>query len=133
MTGLVSVAVPGLDHGASPFPIAIRRGPFVFSSAIPGRDPATGILPTSVEEQAATALANVERVVAAAGGSAADIVKVVIFARDRAAVRAALDQPWVALFPDPSSRPVRHTLQADIPGGMHMQVEFYAILEDDAP
>ena len=125
--------VPGLDHGTSPFPLAVRRGNVLVSSAIAGREPVSGILPDSVEEQAATALANIARVCAAAGGSVSDVVKVTVFARDRGAARAALDPPWVRMFPDADDRPVRHTVAAaDLPSGMHLQIEFIAVMEESS-
>jgi len=124
-----SVVAPGLDHGASPFPVATRVGPFVFSSALSGRDPETGEISDALEDQARTALANVRRVADAAGVGVGDIAKVVVFARDRAAVRAAIDEPWTELFPDPASRPVRHTLEAELPPSFHLQVEFIAVQE----
>ncbi|GAA4548554.1 RidA family protein [Pseudonocardia xishanensis] len=126
-----SVTVDGIDHGSSPFPAATRIGPFIFSSALSGRDADSGVLPDSVEKQAETAFENVRRVVTAAGASPEDIAKVVVFARDRAAVRAVLDGPWTALFPDPGSRPVRHTVEAEIPAHMHLQVEFVAVQEEN--
>jgi 2-iminobutanoate/2-iminopropanoate deaminase len=105
-------------------------GAFIFSSALSGRDPETGVLDPDIAAQAAQALANVERVVGAAGAGPDNIVKVVVFARDRAAVRAVIDEPWTALFPDPASRPVRHTVEATLPAGLHLQVEFIAIQEN---
>lgn len=129
MSPRTSVAVPGLDHGTSPFPIATRVGPFILSSALSGRDPDTGSLGADVESQARTAFANIRRVVEAAGASVEHIAKVVVFARDRAATRAAIDEPWTELFPDPNSRPVRHTLAAELPADFHLQVEFIAVQE----
>ena len=128
-----SISVEGIDHGASPFPVASRVGPFIFSSAIAGRAPGDQSLAPDLETQARLAFANVERVVAASGATAADIVKVVVFARDRSATRAAIDDPWLSLFPDPASRPVRHTIEAALPPGLHLQVEFIAVQEVSRP
>jgi 2-iminobutanoate/2-iminopropanoate deaminase len=125
-----SISVAGLDHGDSPFPVATRVGPYIYSSALSGRNPDTGELDSDIATQAAQAFDNVERVVTAAGGQPGSIVKVVVFARDRAATRAVIDAPWTALFPDPDSRPVRHTIEAALPAGMHLQVEFIAIQEN---
>ena len=130
VTHRASVVVPGLDHGASPFPVATRTGPFVFSSALSGRDPETGELSPDLATQATTAFANVRRVVEAAGLTVEAIVKVTVHAADRAAVRSAIDDPWVELFPDHASRPVRHTVAGELPPGFHLQVEFIAVQED---
>ena len=128
-----SITVDGIDHGGSPFPVASRIGLMVFSSTLSGRDPDTGELPADIEGQAVTAFKNIRRVVVAAGGSPDDIAKVVVFARDRDAARAAIDRPWTELFPNPASRPVRHTVQAELPRGFHLQVEFVAVQEDHIP
>jgi len=122
------VVVPGLGHAGAPFPVAVRYGDVVASSAIHGRDPDTGKLPDTVEGQAAGVFANVRRVVEAAGGTAADIVKVKVFAQDAAAARTAVNDPWTQLFPDPDDRPVRHTLTAPLPAGFLLQAEFVAVL-----
>jgi len=127
-----SITVTGLDHGGSPFPVATRIGPYIYSSALSGRNPETGELDPDIAAQAAQAFTNVERVVSAAGGEPDDIVKVVVFARDRAATRAVIDKPWAGLFPDPASRPVRHTVEAQLPAGLHLQVEFIAVQEKEA-
>jgi 2-iminobutanoate/2-iminopropanoate deaminase len=127
-----AVTVPGLDHGASPFPLAVLSGNLLFSSAVSGRDPVSGVLPETVEEQSATALANVARICAAAGGSVDGVMKVTVFARDRGAVRTALDPPWIRMFPDEDDRPVRHTVAAEMPAGMHLQVEFIALMEESS-
>ena len=128
-----SIEVKGLGHGGAPFPLASRKGPFVASSAVSGHDALTGELPASVEAQARQAFANVTRVLEAAGAGPADVIKVVVFARDRAVVRAALDVPWDRLFPDPASRPVRHTIEAVLPAGLHLQVEVLAVVDQGTP
>ena len=45
--------------------------------------------------------AQVRRIVEAAGESAGDIVKMTVWMRDRTK-RAALNGPWVEMFPDPT-------------------------------
>lgn len=47
-------------------------------------DPETGATPDGTDEQAAVAFASVRRVLAAAGGTTADIVKCTVLVRDRA-------------------------------------------------
>src|SRR5690349_12755534 len=69
-----SIDVAGARH-VNPIPSASRRGPFVVSGAISGADPATGAVPEDLDAQCAAMFANVRRVIEAAGGSPADIIK----------------------------------------------------------
>jgi 2-iminobutanoate/2-iminopropanoate deaminase len=124
------IEVKGLHHGPGHFPIAVRSGPLVVSSAIPGTNPDTGELSDTLEGQVAGVFSNIRRVIEAAMGSPDNIVKVVVFARDPAATRTALEGPWSDLFPDPSDRPVRHTIGAELPASLLIQAEFIAYLEE---
>lgn len=127
-----AIEVPGLGHSGQPFPVATRVGAVVASSALHGTDPETGELPDTVAGQVEGVFANVCRVVEAAGGTPADIVKVTVFAATPE-VRPALNGPWCALFPDADDRPVRHTMQLDLPGSLLVQAEFLAVLEGGIP
>jgi 4-hydroxy-4-methyl-2-oxoglutarate aldolase len=124
-----AVNVPGLGHTGAPFPVAVRSGRLVLSSAIHGKDPETGNLPDTIEAQATGVFTNMRRTLEAAGGRPGDIVKVVVFAQDAAAARGAVNGPWAQLFPDPADRPVRHTMTAPLPAGFLLQAEFVAILD----
>ena len=122
------IEVPGLrKHGDNPIANLVRVGNMVFSAAIGGSDPETQEVPESPAEQTANAFANIKRAVETAGGSAEDIAKVTVFVRDKA-VREHVNAEWVKLFPDEASRPVRHTVTADIPKRYHLQLEFVAVL-----
>ena len=65
---LPTPSVP-LSHG-------ITAGPFVFVSGQVPRDPATGSIPEGIEAQTRVVIANIERVLQAAGSSLGDVVKV---------------------------------------------------------
>jgi 2-iminobutanoate/2-iminopropanoate deaminase len=121
-----SIEVPGLRHGA-PIPQASVVGNLLVSGGISPVDPETGAIPDGTDEQVATAFANVRRVLAAAGGSPADVVKCTVFVPDKA-IRPVVDKYWVEMFPDPASRPARHTLRSDLQGGMQLQLEIMAVL-----
>ena len=83
-----SIDVAGAKH-VNPIPSASRRGPIVASGAISGADPETGNVPADLDVLGAIELPvflcavyfhtasfeNVRRVMAAAGGSPEDIVK----------------------------------------------------------
>jgi 2-iminobutanoate/2-iminopropanoate deaminase len=64
-----------------------------------------------------------------AGGSPEDVVKMNVWMKDRAQ-RPHLNKGWLEMFPDPHSRPARHTFAApDLPGSMLVQCEVIAIID----
>jgi 2-iminobutanoate/2-iminopropanoate deaminase len=124
-----SIEVEGLHHGGAPIPLAARVRGLVMSSGIIGMDPATGAVADTVDDQVAHLFANIERVLAAAGGSASDVVKITFFVTDRSS-REAINARWDALFPDPADRPARHTLTYDLPSPMLVQAELVALVSE---
>jgi 2-iminobutanoate/2-iminopropanoate deaminase len=74
------VYLPDLPRPAGPYSPAVRAGDFVYVSGQVPRDPATGALAgDDVRTQARTVLANVRRVLEAAGASSADVVSVIVY------------------------------------------------------
>src|SRR5882762_4731883 len=62
---------------------AVRAGPFVFVSGQVPRDPLTGeLIGDDVEAQTKAVVANLERVLKAAGASLSDIVSVIVYLAD---------------------------------------------------
>jgi 2-iminobutanoate/2-iminopropanoate deaminase len=123
-----SIEVAGVKH-ANPIPSASRRGPFVVSGAISGADPQTGKVPADFDEQCRMMFENVRRVVTAAGGSPDDIVKMTVWISDRS-LRETMNRHWVAMFPDPASRPARHTQTShDLNAPMQIQCDTLAVLD----
>jgi 2-iminobutanoate/2-iminopropanoate deaminase len=122
-----SIEVEGLHH-EHPIPAACRIGPFVVTGGISGKNPKTGKMPTGIEEQCALMFANMKRIIEAAGGTTDEILKVTVWLTDRSN-RPHVNKEWIAMFPDASSRPVRHTLvEPDLPGGMLVQCELMAVV-----
>ncbi len=122
-----SIEVGGVKH-KNPIPSASRRGPFLATGAISGTDPKTGEVPADLDRQCTLMFDNVRRVLAAAGGSPDDILKMTVWMADRSR-REVLNRHWVAMFPDPHSRPARHTMAArDLAPPMEIQCEFLAVL-----
>lgn len=121
-----SIEIPGLQHD-NPIPAASRIGPFVFSGGIFGRDPQTGQTPPDIEKQCASMFANIRRIVEAAGGSPDDIIRVTVWLKDMSH-RPHVNKEWLVMFPDPHSRPARHTSRYDLPGDNLVQCEFVAVL-----
>ena len=121
-----SIYVEGFGH-KNPIPAACRIGAMVYSGSIQGSDPATGQYGATLEEQSRLMFEQVRRIVDAAGGGVGDIIKMTVWMKDRTR-RAALNGPWLEMFPDPQSRPARHTMNADLDGGKLVECEFVAVL-----
>src|SRR5262249_349640 len=125
-----SINVAGASH-VNPIPSASRRGPFVVSGAISGTDPATGKVPAELDEQCRLMFHNVRRVIETAGGTPDDIVKMNVWITDRA-LRPILNKHWIEMFPDPNSRPARHTLTwGDLTRQMQIQCDLMAVIGED--
>ncbi len=118
---------PGIPEHSQPFPAAVKIGNLVFSSAIGGDDPESHALPADKDTQIRNAFRNVRAVIAAAGGSPANIGKVTIYVADRED-RKLINPHWIEMFPDEDDRPVRHTSAATLPPGRCIQIEFIAVL-----
>lgn len=122
-----SIEVSGVKH-LNPIPAACRRGPFVVSGAISGADPASGTVPADLDAQCRQMFDNVRRLIEAAGGTPEDIVKMTVWIADRA-LRPTLNKYWVEMFPDPHSRPARHTVaHGDFTAPMQIQCDLFAVI-----
>ena len=124
-----SIEVAGVKH-LNPIPAACRRGPFVTTGAISGANPQTGKVPDDLDAQCRQMFDNVCRLIEAAGGSPDDIVKMTVWISDRA-LRPTLNKYWVEMFPDPHSRPARHTVaHSDFTSPMQIQCDLFAVIDD---
>ena len=112
----------------NPIPNASRVGNIVMSSVIGGTRPGTRELPASLEEQVANVFAHIRHDIEAAGGSVDDIIKVTFWVKDPVTQRAALNAEWVKMFPDPNSRPARHTTALPADSRAMVQAAFFAVL-----
>ena len=122
-----SIEVSGVKH-VNPIPSASRRGPVVASGAISGADPETGKVPAELDAQCRNMFGNVRRIMEAAGGSPDDIVKMTVWIADRK-LREVMNRYWVEMFPDPHSRPARHTVaQGDFAPPMQIQCDLLAVI-----
>jgi enamine deaminase RidA (YjgF/YER057c/UK114 family) len=124
-----SIEVEGFSHGAQPIPAASRVGPLVMTGGVYGLDSDTGKLPEDVAEQARLMFRNLTRILKAAGGDLTDIARMTVYVKVPEA-RAAVNVEWLKAFPDPASRPARHTLQnGGLPGHMLVQCDATAWVE----
>ncbi|HET6969489.1 MAG TPA: RidA family protein [Phenylobacterium sp.] len=121
-----SIEVEGFSHGAQPIPAACRVGPLIVTGGVYGLDPATGRMPDDVAEQARLMFANLVRILEAAGAGLPDVAKMTVYVKVPEA-RAAVNAEWLTAFPDPASRPARHTQQNDhLPANMLVQCDVTA-------
>ncbi|MBV9323904.1 MAG: RidA family protein [Chloroflexi bacterium] len=122
-----SINVESFGH-VNPIPAASRIGGLVMSSVISGRDRVSGRMPPTIEGQCAEMFRVVREIVEAAGGTPADIIKMTVWLRDPGN-RDALNAEWVKLFPEPGSRPARHTLPLAGGGDSLIQCDITAVID----
>ena len=118
--------IPGKWHGDQPIPPATKTGPIVTSGGVSGMDPNTNKVVEDVTEQARLAFMHVRNIMKEAGGTPDDIAHMTVYVKAREA-RAVINKEWVAMFPNPESRPTRHTIQYDaLADPMQLQLQFIA-------
>lgn len=121
-----SIYIDGFKH-ANPIPNASRIGDLVVSGVIFGKHPETGEAPETLEEQCALMFQHMKSTIEAAGGTPDDIIKITVWLKNPAD-RDVLNAHWTAMFPDPKSRPARHTQRGDGPN--LVGCDFMAVLND---
>ena len=117
-----------VKHSA-PIPMGAKVGNIIFSSAIGGADPATGIVPQGdIETQCENAFTNLRNFLAKAGATTDDIVRINVFMKSEAN-RQKINKPWLEMFPDENDRPARHQLIVEnLPAPYDVQIEVIAVL-----
>lgn len=126
-----SVHLDGFAH-ENPVPAACRVGDLLVSGAIHGggRGTVAEDFPVDPGEQIRVMFDRVARLVECEGGSLDDIAKFSIRVSG-AEARAALNEQWVALFPDPDSRPARQVSVGTTQPHILVQCEILAVLTTD--
>ena len=125
MANRKSIEIDGFAH-KNPIPAACRLGNMLMTGIITGTDPATGKLAATLEEQCANIFQHVRAIMAGAGGSTDNIVKMNVWMADRSK-RDVLNAEWVKMFPDADSRPARHTSQTALEGGQLIVCDITAV------
>jgi enamine deaminase RidA (YjgF/YER057c/UK114 family) len=121
-----SISIEGLSH-LTAIPVASRIGPLLVSSVIMPFDAGTRDVPEGIEAQYANLFRHIGEMLRAAGGDWQDVAKIEFWAAS-ADARAACDRFWVDKFPDPASRPARHT---HVGGSAHtVSASFMAYIDD---
>lgn len=104
-----SIFLPGAWHSGAPYSPAVRIGPWLFVSGIVPVDLSEGAsVRGDIRVQTAGVVANLERILAEAGGSLANVVKTTVFLTD-STLTAGMNEVYAAAFPAP--RPARSTIQ----------------------
>ena len=127
MANRKSIEIEGFAH-KNPIPAACRLGNMLMTGIITGTDPATGKLAATLEEQCANIFQHVRAVMAGAGGSTDNIVKMNVWMADRSK-RDVLNAEWVKMFPDADSRPARHTSQTALEDGQLIVCDITAMFD----
>lgn len=128
MASRMSINVPGFAHGQQPIPAASRVGPLLATGGVHGVDAKTGALPPTLEGEVREVFRNLARILNAAGGSLDDVARVTIYLRS-IEYRTAVNAEWIAIFPNPDSRPARHTLLNEhLAGSMRVQCDALAFI-----
>jgi 2-iminobutanoate/2-iminopropanoate deaminase len=92
-----------------PVPQAVEVDGWIYVSALFGTDPHTGTLPPDATGEADRLLANLAAILAAAGASLDDVVRVGIFMRHLQRDRPAFNEVWTRHFGD--HRPARSAVE----------------------
>lgn len=112
----------------NPIPNASRIGPYVTSSVIGGANPGTRTVPPTLEEQVANVFHHIRHDIEAAGGTVDDIIKITFWLKDPVNQRKALNEEWTRMFPNPESRPARHSQHLPADAKPLIQATFEAVI-----
>lgn len=116
----------GIPKPIGPYSPAVKVGSFVFCAGQVGRNPATGEMGTTIEEQTRQALVNLQTILEAAGASLDDAVKTTVFMADMNEF-SRMNGEYAKFFPkDP---PARSTIGVALPPGIKVEIELVAHIE----
>ncbi|MFJ2116387.1 MULTISPECIES: RidA family protein [unclassified Streptomyces] len=121
-----SIEIKGVGHGSAPIPMGARVGAVVHSSGIPGTDASTGEIPTDPRAQVRHVFRNLDSFLAEADVTHDDVVRLTVLLVTEE-LRDAVNEEWLVRFPEPSSRPARHTTIGPLRAGMLVQLEVIAV------
>lgn len=105
----ISIEIDSFRH-QNPIPGATRIGPLIESGIIPALNDGVRELPDTLDEMVDNLFLHMGNMLTEAGAGWDDVIKITFFTGDGAAAREAVNRVWVEKFPDPASRPSRHTL-----------------------
>jgi enamine deaminase RidA (YjgF/YER057c/UK114 family) len=97
------------------------------TGVISAKDAQTGKLPDTLEAQCVAMFRNVRDIIEAAGGKPEHIIKMTVWLRNLSD-RKALNEEWLKMFPDATSRPARHALLHQGEGDSLILCDFTAVV-----
>ena len=118
--------IQGSEH-ENPIPTAVKIGNMVYTSALIGSDPKTGLVPTNVDEEIRNLFYYLEEIMKAAGGTTDHIAHLSVYMVDRK-YKENVNVEWLKMFPNADDRPARHTTVKDLKKGLRVQFEMTAVL-----
>jgi 2-iminobutanoate/2-iminopropanoate deaminase len=93
-----------------PVPRAVEAGGWIYVSALFGADPTNHAIPVDAREEAEQLFANLTAILAAAGASLSDVVRVGIVMRALQLDRPVFNQVWAEQFGE--HRPARTAIES---------------------
>lgn len=118
--------IKGTKHD-NPIPVAVKIGNMVYTSAIIGSDPETGIVPDDVDQEIRNLFYYLAEIMRVAGGTTDDIAHLSVNMVDRK-YKDNVNTEWLKMFPNENDRPARHTTEKSLKKGLRVQFEMTAVL-----
>ncbi len=128
MSSRRSIETESFRH-ENPIPVATRIGPLLISGIIPAFDPGTRDLPEDLDAQISNLFTHIGQALANGGGTWDDVAKITFFTNAPDA-RPLINPHWLERFPDPDSRPSRHTQLTGAGGRPSISCDVTAWIED---
>lgn len=116
----------GISKPAGPYSPAVKVGNFIFCAGQVGKNPATGEIGATIEEQTRQALINLGSVLEAAGASLSNAVKTTVFMSDMKEF-SRMNEEYAKFFPE--GPPARSTIGVALPPGIKVEIELVAYVE----
>jgi enamine deaminase RidA (YjgF/YER057c/UK114 family) len=126
-----SIDIAGFRH-QNPIPNACRVGNILISGLIAGAEPGTRRFPDDLDQQLTHLFDHVRSIMEAAGGSTDNIVKMNVWLKDPND-RQALNEHWLAMFPDEHTRPARHTQPLEAGSPLLVACDIVAVFDSTDP
>lgn len=118
----------GIPVSHLPFSPAVRVGDLILVSGQASVSAEGEIIPGTFEEEMRRSVANVERVLSAAGAVLADVARVTAYVRDEADL-AEYNKLYAELFSSPY--PARTTLTGCLPASLRFEIDVIASVPAD--